>query len=130
MAEEMSSRSILPVKRGKLFRLRFAPDQLESLMNAFPTLALIVIIALAGARCAAAEDGLWSPLAVPPDRVKTLIEQEDQIDQVCQGVNVGRLTDRACELRDAYSQEIEKSGWCYGESYQIEADMIWHPCHH
>lgn len=76
--------------------------------------------------------GPWSVLAPPPDAVRHLIEQEDRLTEVCSDGDDtdGRLGAQACALRDAYFGAIERMGWCFGETYQVEADKIWHPCHH
>ena len=98
--------------------------------------ALLGFAALTLARADSASSsgaqGPWSVLSPPPDSVRHLIQQEDRLTEVCADADDadGKLGDQACSLRDAYFRAIGHKGWCFGEAYQVQADKVWHPCHH
>lgn len=66
-------------------------------------------------------------LSQSPD-VKKWLERHDVLDGWCRGDAEGKLTDKACNLREAVGAELERLNWCYGRNGEAGYQKRWHVC--
>lgn len=61
-----------------------------------------------------------------------LLAAEGLLDGICRGSTNSNedMKGYSCQARQAVISALDKLGWCYGKTGQIEADMRWHKCMH
>lgn len=60
--------------------------------------------------------------------IKKWLERYGELNAWCRGDGEGKLTDKACELREAVGAELEKLNWCYGRKGEAGYQNRWHVC--
>ena len=61
--------------------------------------------------------------------ISGLLKKEKILDGLCRGGSGDDpKTWEACKERDSVQVSLSKRGWCYGEEWQIGAEMSWHQC--
>lgn len=60
--------------------------------------------------------------------VKKWLERYGELNGWCRGDGESKLTDKACELREAVGAELEKLNWCRGRNGEAGYQKQWHVC--
>lgn len=69
------------------------------------------------------------PVTAQSPEITKWLERNSMLDRWCRG-DSGDLstTDKACDLREVTSVELEKLGWCYGKNSEAGYQKRWHVC--
>lgn len=73
--------------------------------------------------------GLPAVAYAQSDDVKTLIHQEETLDNICRG-NSGDdpNTIKACDVRDSIDKKLKTKGWCWGPDNAPGYQKHWVKC--
>jgi hypothetical protein len=65
----------------------------------------------------------------PEKSTQQLIDKAEKPNDKCRGGSGSDpSTMKACDDRELVIKDLKKTGWCWGEDNQIEADKKWQPC--